>query len=1449
MSFKDLFDGASRASAIANKSAKEIGAEVESVGYHTQDIINEKRFIPNVDFNDPSTFARYGSAEEYYGQSIERVHDTYPYDGSLKERLEWENDSTYIDLHLLNNKYPRTNGYALLSAEGWGTQATIQDGWGLPSKEEYIYLKGGPHPNPDGMSPYSNAFTGSNYYEPNANRESNLKYDLAGNGVTVEFWLKKDEWLPLLTTKEVIFDMWNGVAVKESPAPNFYGRLMIALDSTADGTSPFLLTVMSGATGVENTAVGSSITIADGEWHHYALSFASASAGIATKLYVDGTLNTETTLGSTGINEVTGALRAYVGALITSRNIGASYFGPAGKLSGSLDEFRYWKTRRTSRDIGRYWFTQVGGGTNSDPKPYTDNQETVNTNLGVYFKFNEGITGVATTDSTVLDYSGRVSNGDWTGYSATSRNTGSAIVLSKAAIKEFKDPIIYSFHPAVVTLKSELETSGSSYDDSNSTSIYKSIPGWITEDDDAGQHQLKNLTQIISSYFDTLHMQIAEHNKLKDIEYISGSNKPFPYSNKLLNSQGFISPDIFVDADLFEQLADRSEDKLYEKSLSEVKNLIYQNIYNNLSYIYKAKGTEKAFRNLIRCFGLDDELIKLSMYARNTNYEFRENRRTILVNDRTINFNHPINTEATVYSYSSSVNPESTGYIPADSGLLGGYAVTLETNIFFPQKPNESDAYGYFDTNAITSSLFGIHHARPNQTDTGWGNAAAGDDRSTNFQVFSVRDEINSPNVRFMLTGTAGGYVPYLTSPLYEDVYTDTSWTLATRIRPERFPLANFVSGATTGDYVVELHGVQTRSGEVINTFTVSGTVASPPSSFMTGSRRVYLGAHKENVTGSTIYQTSDVRVNSCRFWIDYVEDTALKSHALDTENYGPSRPTQYASPWNKTAADTGEISELDTLAFNWEFSENTGSNALGKFSIADESSGSAALAASRYGFIGNLTGKQITAEGSGFAASSTDAVKKEFVVVSRLNELEVIAPSEMVTVLDADEQQVFKIDSRPINYFYVFEKSMSKVVSEAMVNSFGTLQAFNTLVGEPVNRFRSEYKNLASLRRKFFENVANEEIDFDKFYEFYKWFDSSLSYMLGQLVPASADFAQNIRTTIESTTLERSKYRSVFPFLEEPAHDFTASIGSNVDYGDAISSPDDDLQGVGFYPVHAPTARAIGRSPRALLQKWKYDHAPPDKDQKKNHLWWRNRAERNNPTIATVTAVNTSRAVLLQNIKEQTKRTLASPYRFSMSGTRVLGGVGQHQNKDVNFTFQATQPYGPTATPSGEAMNIMVSTDKDVELLLDTTDEFYPVYKQRLGFGINPGINRDNPESLYLKGNGNKLTPFSLYKSTVNSTYRAEISESYKSNVDITNLHHDFVFDTDIPLQGPFTEKYVGGRHYRHTNLNSGPVLDTAQTRAEGFRLVLGEHSGATDLGSLAIVPPNYYTSSAAPS
>ena len=1444
MSFKTLFDKATKASSLANQSAADIGNEVESVAYHEQDIIDEKRFIPNLNFEDPSTFARYGLATDYYVQSLERIVDAYPYDGSLKERLEWENDSTYIDLYLYNNLYPRTNGYVIISAEDASTTSTSTDGYGVPTVTEYIYLEGGPHPNATGMSPMGSQFTGSNYYNIANNRESNLQLNFSSDGVTLEFWLKKEPFAEA-GMKEVVFDVWNGAASSSID----YTRFAIELSGTADGLNPITVTALSGTSGLLSASVTSPTftteSLADSAWHHYALSLRSFGSLIRTKFYVDGNLDhiTETMGKGNLLDGATTSLRGRLGALITpppgSETLATPAVAGAGKLSASVDEFRFWKTQRSSKDVGRYWFSQVGGGTNSDPAPFSDTQSKVNTDLGVYFKFNEGITGITATDSTVLDYSGRVSNGSWTGYTNNSRNTGSAIVISNSAIKEFKDPIIYPEHPEVITLRENLVLTGSEYDGMNNASIYTSLPAWITEQDEAGQKNLKYLTQIMASYFDTLHMQMGSMNTLKDVEYLSGSNKPYPFSNKLLNSYGFVAPDIFLDADVLEKLADRSEDKIYEQSLNDTKNIIYQNIYNNLTYIYKSKGTEKSFRNLIRCFGIDDELVKLNMYARDTEYEFRENRRELLTNDRVVDFNSANSQGAVVFSSYDILNLENTsGFISGSTGSLDGYPSTLEADILFPAKA-AATSLTYANTNTISASLFGVHGAYLDQAVYLW------DPRDdVNFQVFAVRDELASPNVTFVLTGTVGGHVPYLTSSQYADVYEDTRWNLSVRIKPERYPLAFYADGAANDSYTVVFSGVEVRAAEVVNSFSISSSIEDVYAEFpgfISGSKRVFVGAHRQDFTGDVL-QTSDVKVDACRYWVDYVDDRALISHALDADNHGARRPSLYAFPWNITAS-YGDPTKFDTLALNWEFSQNTGSNASGQFVVADESSGSLALAQGRYGEFGTVMNIQHTGKGYGFAALASEPIKKEFLVSSRLNDIEVIAPADMVNILTTDEQQVFRIDSRPINYFYSFEKSISKVVSEDMINLFGTMQDFNNLIGAPVNRYRQEYKSLNFMRQKFFEKVGNNEIDFDKFYEFYKWFDSSLSYMLGQLVPASADFAENVRTVVESTSLERSKYRNIFQFVDNLQNVFSASLQSNVDYGNAISSPDDDPQGTGLYPTHAPTRRQIGSSNRASINKWKYLHKPINNLESTNYLWWKNEAARNEQLFLAGDAegiTSGSRGSILTTVKTQIKYQNASPYRFSMAGSVPIGGVGTKPNKLVNFTFAATAPYGPLVTHTNIPRNIMLSFDTDVEQLLDTTDEFYPAYKQRMGFGINPRINFD--AHITDKRDGNTLSPFSLYSSSINSVYDNEIADNYKPGVTITNLHNDFVANQDIPAQGPFTEKFVGGRYFRHTELNTGS--DTRWSRPEGYRIELGLLTSSFTTGTsgaLGIVPPNY--------
>ena len=86
MSIKDLFDKNQEATQIlTSDSIKNISQDAESEKFVEEKIKDKERFIPQFDFDDPTNFARFGLAEEYYEQAFVRVYNTYPYDGSRYE--------------------------------------------------------------------------------------------------------------------------------------------------------------------------------------------------------------------------------------------------------------------------------------------------------------------------------------------------------------------------------------------------------------------------------------------------------------------------------------------------------------------------------------------------------------------------------------------------------------------------------------------------------------------------------------------------------------------------------------------------------------------------------------------------------------------------------------------------------------------------------------------------------------------------------------------------------------------------------------------------------------------------------------------------------------------------------------------------------------------------------------------------------------------------------------------------------------------------------------------------------------------------------------------------------------------------------------------------------------------------------------------------------------------
>ena len=265
----------------------------------------------------------------------------------------------------------------------------------------------------------------------------------------------------------------------------------------------------------------------------------------------------------------------------------------------------------------------------------------------------------------------------------------------------------------------------------------------------------------MSSYFDNLYLQLESFSDLQNIEYLSGSStKENVLSNRLLAGKGFIAPELFADADILEQLGDRDENRRYEDTLSNIKNKIYQNIYNNLTSIYKTKGTRQSFRNLIRCFGVDEKIYRLNAYGNNVEFDIRNNRELNSIKKNYIDFSQTASFGATVF-LTSSADANTVSYLSGTAELAEGFASTLETYVFFPKKPDGADkAYSNYYYNNVTASLFGRHTVNPTTPDAlAWNTVD-----NTNYQVYAIRDEVMSGDVKFVLTTSAGGVLPTISS-------------------------------------------------------------------------------------------------------------------------------------------------------------------------------------------------------------------------------------------------------------------------------------------------------------------------------------------------------------------------------------------------------------------------------------------------------------------------------------------------------------------------------------------------------------------------------------------------------------------------------------------------------------------------------------------------------------
>ena len=1318
MSIKDLFNKTGTPKIQPSVTSDEMVANVESSEYVAAKKDEFEQFIPPIDFVSASNFAKFGSAELYYEKAFERIYNYYPYDGTLAEKTEFHNSSSYLDKHVFDSLYPRTNGYMNFNGNS-----------------QYITVFGGPHTASAGMigKTLDSTFDSSNVYSESEKRTSAFEFR-GDDGITAEFWLK----VPNISSNKYIMHVTGALAGEIRLVLNTSDELVMNMGSGSSLAIP-AVTVLDGA-----------ISSAFNTWNHYAVTVLSSSAGLTYKGFKNGQLKktTASVRHLPTILPVTNGISMTIAADATGGNL----------LTGSIDEFRFWKKAKTTEEVYNSWFTAIGGGTNKHDS---------NIALGLYFKFNEGITTNTSLDGIALDYSGRINNGTIVGYDTTMRSTNSAIT-EKLGEPEFLDPIIYSTHPDVVAKKAEYKTSGSLADLENSSTMFGYFPGWMQEEDEQSGNQLKYLAQVMGSYFDTLWHQINFTNRIHDNHYISGSNKPLPFAKKLLYDRGFVMPDMFADATITENLLNKDDNEVYEKQINEVRNTIYHNLYNNLETIYKSKGTEKSFRNFFRSLGIGQDVVKLRMYADDSTFVLRNNYEHKSYERKFLNFNREGHFDASVYQTSSTNNVNT--FIPGDTNFSGSF--TLETEIILPRK-SKSNEIGYFPYPALTASVLGFHSSGSNPV--GYTHLAAASDKD--LSIYVIKENLDSSltpddsqRVKFMVTGAFGE----LTSPIYSYQYENNKWSIAAKVRHANYPYGN-VTGNVPNNYLVEFYGVEADSNTKRNSFYLTSSIDV---SYFTSNKIFYAGAHRTNFSGSSIHDT-DIKLGQARYWHSYLSNDAIDQHAYDSETFGANEP------FENDLVDTYsiEIPREKTLSFYWAFNNLTGSDSSGEIIISDLSSGSAA---SNYGSLSNTIERYVEGKAIGFNASATNALDKMFIQTARKRLPDDLMSSDLTTI-KSDETENFYVDEDVSDNFYSFEKSMHGTISDEMMNMFSTALDLNNLVGQPNQKYHHRYGMADFLRDRFYEDVENSP-DIEKFTSFYKWIDDSISIALQQLVPASARFSEKITNIIESHVLERNKYVHQVPVLTT----FQSTEGS--------------IKGI-----------------TEMKYDWEHGHAPffPEEEQT-NVLWQRERKSKEGlrETLRTSRNNNSvqSSGLIRKEIGGATRisdtyaiRRFSKLYDLSMvSQASIHGGVNFGRQKNLQLFHEATAPGGALGPTSGAPQNVItVGVGAGDGLVRGTRDEDNPPRKKKFSSEASVGKleGADYGDSV----KGNVVLPMNLMSGTVHTGYNHEVKTSFASDVVLSNLHHDTVGNyNETSMQGPFTDAHVGGLQYRHIDVNKHDLSKT---------------------------------------
>lgn len=1042
-----------------------------------------------VDWSDFSNHIYFNSAEVATNVAFDNIINGYPFDGNRKELEAFFDGLTGFEKWVYD-QFPKNKGYLNFSgALGPAAGSYI----------EVVDHAGAQFPT------LSKIQTGRSALDPGR------------NSVTIEMQL----FVPSGSND-------NQVIVQKLSGTN----QGFTLGLVATGSNDLANVMLSFASA--STVLSVTGTIQKGGFTHLAAQYDRSSAENRLYLYADQALIATSPLqAEMGLIDFTPS-PLYIGSG-SSMTTTTGTFVPAATLSGAIDELRVWHTARTVDQLKRYAKKTV----------YPDDS------LKLYFKFNEPSGSLASTadDSTnriVLDSSGQSLHAfvKAEGYSGELRNTSS---LANPMTQErlSTSPVLFPAFSGVVELNEALLASASDYDNDNPNLITKLVPKHYflegqqfeaLEDEDGtvgdpysgdgipgegelGTAQLLSaLLYTVAKHFDEVKLFIDAFGKTLFVDYDEFDVAPDQLLPFVANYYGFELPGMFSNA-TFEQFINAEDldrnPSSGDVSLQQVQNEIWRRILTNLTEIVRSKGTIHSIKAFIRTLGIDpDQNFRIREYGgpkRGKLGASRENKAQV---STMLDVTGSETSFSIVSPYLNGVRTEPGWPLVSggDDGLFTSGSWTVEGTYRFP----------ITRANAATQSL-----ARLAVT----GSALTGEGVIVNVLALSSSIPASASLVMHAKPGFTGA-ANLLVLPLTGvNIYDGEQWHVSFGRNRNDEPAAELESNVSSSYFlrairqsngvIYEEHVTSSLFLEVdsadhsVNTLqTLTGMYNASGTFLRYGAQTIDSSA--EFVTSSEGITTSlNGRLGHIRFWTKGLTLEETREHALNFRSLGVEDPL---TNFNFVTVESGSFERLRIDASTDQMV--TQSDAFGNINIFDFSQNGLHLTGSGFAITSSIILPE-TFRYSIISPKFDEAITNNKIRIRSFQEFSNVQRfgGQIAPIFETPPDEEPEDDPR-----FAIDVSIVDALNEDIINIFATLDSLDNAIGDPELIFAEDYPSLQELRDVYF-NRLTDKVNLKAFFEFFKWFDTSVGVFIEQLIPRKTRYL-GTNFVVESHMLERPKFQ-----------------------------------------------------------------------------------------------------------------------------------------------------------------------------------------------------------------------------------------------------------------------------------------------------------------------------------